>query len=1191
MLYARATNSQRKQARTTLFWTALCLVWLFVLASVVTVYFTVIKPHYLTKVSTSSNKRHIASWYGSKDHLLKNPSGLAFTPSGNLYVADSAAGEIVAFDRYGQRTHAFGGSNLSVPTSVACARNGRIYVVDGRKHQLLIFNKQEKLERRIAFKEATPQAVAVGPSTNNGPRDDEALYVVFRNGVIKGTLEGEFSRAFFTDKKAGGLQGLSAMSVVEGKVAGNFGTSPRMILSDTLGKRVVALDSFDASPTIAWDIAVGDLPAGVATAEGEVYYAEGLSGKVRSADVETGVVKSTIATYGTSDGWVAQPRALAINRGQLYLADAGNSRVSIFSLEGERATRVEAVSPLMKYGLLALCVLLGSGALACFIARSFVRPRRYLVDFSVAEVLAQRYYRHPLEQVADRIHYIADLSEWVEPALQGSVLKSAVTQPTKKLVEKVKQAYPDFDSFDTLTLASACTHGFTLVTIDETLMRAARAFGVETTSPSELAHLYRQEHEEFEFITDEKGFISLRFLSSVAIGTLTVVFLAVLMWVSCAHANQPQVEVVSLASLTYPQGTAPDTSTFTSSFGPQSHKAWESTCSDCHTSTLDTSSLEHSAKTTCEYCHAGSSVGGDYMTYGANGGDASNFGEGVSGHQNGLVDRTPLAGDSKISELNCYSCHKTHATDVKSALVDCQTCHTKARPTEEEVASYAESKAKATNASDEFELTTSVRAHSLLQNDQSGFLAHSAAGITCATCHRGNLSADGSCAACHYRTSDFEKDAMRAAKLSDWPHSSSNDTALLGSWTTVASGKDLGKKVALKGGMTLENQTRVFCGRCHPTKDGKNFVQSMHALKHDPVRSGLAPYITSTPASSTVQAISTGYISGGTTAQASPFASPYEFGPKDGSLDDVPCSLCHFSDVKTEHALHTTKSCAVCHTKVKADGTTDWTALPQGVTAQTLVSCGTSEAACHKDNWHGNDSERFLAAHRVVSDQNQPLTSSSCAGDASGLQCHGRSSAQSLFKFGALDLASAHNDYWVAQKQNFSTNTLYTETISSIDTLRGCGLCHDKQTTVINGVAQKQKALSSGRSFDCSSCHDNQTAVYAENSCYKAPAWKAPTMLAARQKVAEDTLTSEAKQYLKDLAQQKSTGEVTSDSGQSITSKLKAGASDDMLQSIPPSMLPLTRPMDPNSPFSLIRGYLAPYPSIMNGSDARWRNL
>lgn len=1191
MLYARATNSQRKQARTTLFWTGLCLVWLFVLASVVTTYFTVIKPLYLTKTSTSSNKRHIASWYGSKDHLLKNPSGIAFSPSGNLYVADSGSGEIVAFDRYGQRTHSFGGAELSVPTSIACARDGRIYVIDGRKHRLLIFSKQEKLEKRIAFKEATPQAVAVGPSTNTGARNSEALYVVFRNGVIKGTLDGQFSRAFFSGKKAGGFEGLSALSVVEGKVAGNFGTSPRMILSDTLGKRVFALDSFDTSPTIVWDIASADQPAGVASAGGDVYYADGLTGTLRSADVETGVVKTTIATRGTSDGQVAQTRALGVNRGQLYVADAGNSRVSIFSLEGGRTERVEAVSPLLKYGLFALCLLLGVGALACFIARSMVRPWRYLVDFSVAEVLAQRYYRHPLEQAADRVYYIADLGEWVEPALQGSVLRGAVTQPTKKLIEKVEKAYPDFDSFDTLTLASALTHGFTLVTIDDAVARAARAFGVETTSPSELAHLYRQEHVELDFITDEEGFIARGYLSFVGLGALIAALLAVLMWVSFAHAAQPRAEVVSLASLTYPQGTTPDATTFQNSFDSQSHKEWESACADCHTATLDASSLERDSKTTCEYCHTGSSLGGDYMAYVASGGDASNFDEDVSGHQNGFVDSTPLSGDSKLSELNCYSCHKTHPTDAKSALVDCQTCHTKARPSEAELASYTESKAKATNASDEFVLTTSASPHSSANNDQSGFLAHSAAGITCANCHRGNLSANGSCSACHYRPSNFENDAMRAAKLSDWPHTSANDTALLGSWTTVASGKDLGEKVAIEGGMTLENQTRVFCGRCHPTKDGKNFVRSMHTLKHDPVRSGLTPYITSTPASSTVQAISPGYISGGTTAQASPFAGSFEFGPKDGSLDDVPCSLCHFSDVKTEHALHTTKSCAVCHTKVKADGTTDWTALPKGVTAQTLVSCGTNEAACHKDNWHGNDSEKFLAAHRVVNAQGHPLVSSSCAGDGSGLQCHGRSSAQSLFKFGALDLASAHNDYWVAQKQNFSTNTLYTETITNIDTLRGCGLCHDKRTTVINGVAQKQKALASGASFDCSSCHNEQTSVYAENSCYKAPAWKAPTMLAAQQKVAEDTLTTEASQYLKDLAQQKSTGEVTSDSSQSITSKLKAGASDGTLQSIPSNMLPLTNPMPTTSPFSIIRGYLAPYPSIMNGSDARWRNL
>ncbi len=166
--------------------------------------------------------------------------------------------------------------------------------------------------------------------------------------------------------------------------------------------------------------------------------------------------------------------------------------------------------------------------------------------------------------------------------------------------------------------------------------------------------------------------------------------------------------------------------------------------------------------------------------------------------------------------------------------------------------------------------------------------------LQCYTCHRGGglsaetllitdattlaqlntlgyaQKADASCSICHYGTADFALDSAVLDRSSDWPHSSKNDVALLGSWTIDLSGTDPAatykddKGAPLK--ITAANSQELVCGRCHPvsSKDATQiiFALSPHSLSHVYPTNALGLFMTSGTLGSTEATYSPGYGSG-----------------------------------------------------------------------------------------------------------------------------------------------------------------------------------------------------------------------------------------------------------------------------------------------------------------------------------------
>lgn len=91
------------------------------------------------------------------------------------------------------------------------------------------------------------------------------------------------------------------------------------------------------------------------------------------------------------------------------------------------------------------------------------------------------------------------------------------------------------------------------------------------------------------------------------------------------------------------------------------------------------------------------------------------------------------------------------------------------------------------------------------------------------------------CAHCHYGTADYAADVARLNGTSDWPHSSTNDFALLGNWSLNASDPYSTTELMIDlpdGSMDQNDIPQYLCGRCHITTDGVNFTFSHHSVIH-----------------------------------------------------------------------------------------------------------------------------------------------------------------------------------------------------------------------------------------------------------------------------------------------------------------------------------------------------------------------
>jgi uncharacterized protein (TIGR03663 family) len=269
-------------------------------------------------------------------NILAEPKDVALGLDGTIYVVDSAACKVVAFNPDGTVAHQWGrrGSGdgeFNEPWGIAVAPNGDLYVADTWNHRIQRFDATGRfLGKWGSFVDIKGQ-VESQPGTFYGPRDiaftTDGHVLVTDTGnkrVQKFDAEGRFVTLFGGEGSEPGLLREPVGIAVD--------KDGNIYIADTWNKRIQKFDhqfrvitQFQVS---GWDSqSIVNKPYLAVDQEGWIYYSEPEKHRVTLLDPAGQPVESK-GTMGTDPSSFNLPIGIALSpQGELIVADTRNSRV------------------------------------------------------------------------------------------------------------------------------------------------------------------------------------------------------------------------------------------------------------------------------------------------------------------------------------------------------------------------------------------------------------------------------------------------------------------------------------------------------------------------------------------------------------------------------------------------------------------------------------------------------------------------------------------------------------------------------------------------------------------------------------------------------------------------------------------------------------------------------------------------
>jgi len=275
--------------------------------------------------------KRFANWFvgsAGDDKRLVNPFGIALDESGGFCVTDTGANRVCRFDAANQRWQQWdhiGNIHFAAPVAVA-EKGGIIFVADSALGEVVAFDLTGKLQFEIKQGLTRPSGLAILGNQ---------LYVSDAGCHCVGVFDLQGNRVTNFGERGTGPGEFNFPTHI---TADNQG---HLLVTDSLNSRIQVLD---ASGKYLSEIgSAGDTsghfgrPKGVAVDTfGHIYVADAVFDNLQIFDL-SGRLLLSIGQTGTGPGEFGLPNGIAIGAdNRIYVTDPGNHRIQVFQYVGQQ---------------------------------------------------------------------------------------------------------------------------------------------------------------------------------------------------------------------------------------------------------------------------------------------------------------------------------------------------------------------------------------------------------------------------------------------------------------------------------------------------------------------------------------------------------------------------------------------------------------------------------------------------------------------------------------------------------------------------------------------------------------------------------------------------------------------------------------------------------------------------------------